>query len=54
MWSRMSVDLSMERAALETEDLALAYLGREGRRIPHLLEHVVLWFAMTIQQVRLG
>ncbi len=45
MWSRMSVDLSMERAALETAELASACRARERGEVPHLFEHVRLRFA---------
>lgn len=50
MWSRMSVDLSMERAALRSQVWRWHPLICEERRegvIPHLLEHVGLWFAMA-------
>ena len=48
MWSRMSVDLSMERAALEMGGLASACRGREQGGIPHLFEHIGLRFAGRI------
>lgn len=52
MWLRMSVDLSMERAALDIEGLASACHGREQAGIPHLFEHVGLRFAGRFVWVR--
>lgn len=52
MWSRMSVDLSMERAALGVEILASGWEGMGWGEVPHLFEHVGLGFAGRILLVR--
>lgn len=54
MWSRISVDLSIRRAALEMANwLQQVTKGTQGE-IPHLFEHVGLRFAKETSQIRSG